>query len=57
MDSVLKTKVEMKLQPLTGGTSRLTEQLTFGVDQSIYNLKLIRFKFFFLIFLKLICSF
>jgi len=34
-DSVSKTEVEMRLQPLTGRTTRLAEQLTFGVDKLI----------------------
>jgi hypothetical protein len=46
MNSVLKTEVEIKLPPLKGRTPRLAERLTFGVDQSMYNLKLILFIFF-----------
>ena len=37
--SFLKTEVEIKLQPLTGGTSRFVKRFTFGGDQSTFNLK------------------
>jgi hypothetical protein len=31
--------MKLALPTVAGGTSRLVEQLTFGVDLSIYNLK------------------
>ena len=46
MDIVLKTEVEMTLQPLKGETSKLGKRLSFGVDHAIRNLKLILFSLF-----------